>query len=48
MKALLHKGMEASPEKYLPHLITEAERAHFEKMGISTCQMRSLLKCGNT
>ena len=33
MKELLHKGMEASPEKYLPHLITEEERTHFEENG---------------
>ena len=33
MKELLHKGMEASPEKYLAHLITEEERTHFEEQG---------------
>ena len=33
MNELLNMGMEASPEKYLPHLITEAERTHFEEQG---------------
>ena len=33
MNAPLKMGMVASPEKYLPHLITEAERTHFEKNG---------------
>ncbi|MDE0468474.1 MAG: phytanoyl-CoA dioxygenase family protein, partial [Candidatus Poribacteria bacterium] len=33
MKELLHKGMEAAPEKYLAHLITEEERTHFEEQG---------------
>ena len=35
MKELLHKSMTGSPEKYLPHLITEEERTHFEKNGLS-------------
>ena len=29
MKELLNMGMEAAPEKYLAHLITEEERTHF-------------------
>lgn len=33
MKELLHKGMEAAPEKYLAHLITEEERTFFEEQG---------------
>ena len=33
MNELLNIGMEASPEKYLPHLITEEERTHFEENG---------------
>ena len=33
MNELLNMGMEASPEKYLPHLITEEERTHFEEQG---------------
>ena len=33
MKEILKMGMEASPEKYLPHLITEEERTHFEENG---------------
>ena len=33
MNELLNMGMEASPEKYLPHLLTEEERTHFEENG---------------
>ncbi len=33
MKELLHKGMEAAPEKYLAHLITEEERTFFQEQG---------------
>lgn len=33
MQELLNMGMEASPEKYLPHLITAEERTHFEEQG---------------
>ncbi len=33
MNELLNIGMEASPEKYLRHLITEEERTHFEEQG---------------
>ena len=33
MNELLNMGMQASPEKYLAHLITEEERTHFEEQG---------------
>ena len=33
MNELLNIGMQASPEKYLAHLITEEERTHFEEQG---------------
>lgn len=33
MKELLNMGMEAAPEKYLAHLITEEERTFFEEHG---------------
>ena len=33
MNETLNMGLQAAPEKYLAHLITEEERTHFEEQG---------------